>query len=125
MKSERYTDEFAAEVARLVTSARPEENKEEQAVLQPLDEPAEDFDPDSQYPTFPDQEVQASEPKAMQAPVAKVVRTPKQPTDLEKAQHAATHLPMATWCDHCVRGKAKEDVHGQVEADPKADLDLV
>ena len=45
VQCERYTEEFAKEVAQPVTTAQPEESWEEQAVLQPLEETAEETNP--------------------------------------------------------------------------------
>ena len=34
-------------------------------------------------------------------------------------------LQTAMWCNHCVRGKGKENAQGGVDADEKADMNLV
>ena len=39
-----------------------------------------------------------------EARAAKVRRAPKGPTQLEKEQHEALHLPYMDWCGRCVRG---------------------
>ena len=39
------------------------------------------------------------------------VPRPAMPTADEIARHNLTHLPSATWCEHCVRGKGKEAAH--------------
>eukprot|EP00434_Breviolum_minutum_P036168 symbB.v1.2.032038.t1/scaffold3793.1/size50245/2 len=39
------------------------------------------------------------------------VPKPPMPTAKEVARHNLTHLPSATWCEHCVRGKGKEAAH--------------
>ena len=39
------------------------------------------------------------------------VPKPPMPTAEEVARHNLTHLPSATWCEHCVRGKGKEAAH--------------
>ena len=43
------------------------------------------------------------------------VRTPAQPTQAEREEHELTHFPYRSWCDHCVRGRAKDDPHRTVK----------
>ena len=43
------------------------------------------------------------------------VRKPVQPTQAEREEHELTHFPYRTWCDHCVRGRAKDDPHRTVK----------
>ena len=38
-------------------------------------------------------------------------RAPKGPTQLEREQHEATHLPYRDWCAHCVRGAGNKTPH--------------
>ena len=60
---------------------------------------------------------------------AKVVHPPKEPTEQERAEHEATHLPYAKWCVHCVMGRgigrrheAKKD--GENPGDPVVQFDF-
>ena len=39
------------------------------------------------------------------------VNTPKQPTAQERELHNLTHLPYKTWCETCLRSKARPDRH--------------
>ena len=48
---------------------------------------------------------------AEEARVPKVRRAPKGPTQLEREQHEATHLPFRDWCAHCVRGAGNKTPH--------------
>ena len=41
----------------------------------------------------------------------KVARGPRAPSAGEKEKHEASHLPHEVWCDHCVRGRSREDAH--------------
>ena len=36
---------------------------------------------------------------------------PKMPSKKTQAEHDKTHLPFASWCRHCVRGKGQEMSH--------------
>ena len=42
---------------------------------------------------------------------AKVRRVPKGPTQREREEHEATHIPYRSWCKHCVRGRAPNRPH--------------
>ncbi len=42
-------------------------------------------------------------------------RTPGQPSKAEREAHNLTHCPPRSWCDHCVRGQAKDDAHVTVK----------
>ncbi len=44
----------------------------------------------------------------------KAVRSPKRPSLKEVEEHELTHCPYRAWCDHCVRGQAKDDAHPAV-----------
>jgi len=46
-----------------------------------------------------------------EARAPKVRRAPKGPTQLEREQHEATHLPYRDWCAHCVRGAGNKTPH--------------
>ena len=46
-----------------------------------------------------------------EAEVPRAVRSPKRPTAKEVEDHELTHCPPRSWCEHCVRGQAKDDQH--------------
>ena len=50
------------------------------------------------------------------APVV-VASSPKEPTQQERDEHEATHLPYRSWCKHCVRGRGRSEAHRQLQAD--------
>ncbi len=54
----------------------------------------------------------------------RVARTPGQPTKTEREQHELTHCPPRSWCDHCMKGQAKDDSHVSVSGD-LAESDVV
>ena len=43
-----------------------------------------------------------------EARVPKIRRAPRGPTQLEREQHEALHLPYRDWCGHCVRGAGEK-----------------
>ena len=49
-----------------------------------------------------------------QAEKVRQVRTPRQPTKTEVEEHDLTHCPPRSWCEHCMRGQAKDDAHVKV-----------
>ena len=46
-----------------------------------------------------------------EARVPKIRRAPRGPTQLEREQHEALHLPYRDWCGHCVRGAGEKTPH--------------
>ena len=44
-----------------------------------------------------------------------VARSPQSPTKQEREEHNVSHLPFRSWCEHCVKGKSKEDAHRRKE----------
>ncbi len=44
----------------------------------------------------------------------KAVRSPAKPSQKEIDVHELTHCPYRAWCEHCVRGQAKDDGHRAV-----------
>ena len=46
-----------------------------------------------------------------EARAPKIRRAPRGPTQLEREQHEATHLPYRDWCAHCVRGSGESTPH--------------
>ncbi|CAE7337188.1 unnamed protein product [Symbiodinium sp. CCMP2592] len=50
-------------------------------------------------------------------------KTKKIPDTVSKAEfdeHMLTHLPMRSWCDHCMHGKVREDAHSAREPSGRA-----
>ncbi len=47
----------------------------------------------------------------------KAVRSPRKPTPKEVEDHELTHCPYRQWCEHCVRGQAKDDPHRSMTAE--------
>eukprot|EP00971_Amphidinium_carterae_P312188 6205189-Amphidinium_carterae.1 len=46
------------------------------------------------------------------------MKVPTAPSDEERRYHNLTHYPYKEWCEHCVRGRGREDRHQtQREAD--------
>eukprot|EP00971_Amphidinium_carterae_P156566 3103513-Amphidinium_carterae.1 len=46
------------------------------------------------------------------------MKVPIAPSDEERRYHNLTHYPYKEWCEHCVRGRGREDRHHtQREAD--------
>lgn len=56
-----------------------------------------------------------------------VPAAPYIPTRQEKLEHEVTHFPYRTWCEHCIKGKAKSNPHmyesGRVDGIPVIGLD--
>ena len=38
----------------------------------------------------------------------RVARGPREPTSQERALHEITHIPLRTWCRHCMWGRSKD-----------------
>ena len=51
------------------------------------------------------------------APKTWVAPSPKEPTQQEREEHEATHLPYRSWCKHCVRGRGRSEAHRELQAD--------
>ena len=47
----------------------------------------------------------------------RTVRSPARPTSKDVEEHDLTHCPYRAWCDHCVRGQAKDDSHSTVKGE--------
>ena len=46
-------------------------------------------------------------------------KSPKEPTKVEKEEHERTHCPYRSWCEHCVRTRARNGRHRrQVPEEP-------
>ena len=60
------------------------------------------------------EEAEGSEEEVNRADVVrrpKPARDPGQPTRMEEEEHSMSHLPYRSWCQHCVRGKARASAH--------------
>ena len=38
-------------------------------------------------------------------------KSPKEPTNVKKEEHERTHCPYRSWCEHCVRARARNGHH--------------
>ena len=38
-------------------------------------------------------------------------KAPKEPTELERLRHEATHLPYRSWCEYCIKGRGRFRPH--------------
>jgi hypothetical protein len=47
----------------------------------------------------------------------RVARSPKRPSSKEVEDHELTHCPYRAWCEHCVKGQAKDDGHSTVKGE--------
>ena len=63
-----------------------------------------------QMPAIPEEDL--AEDVESQAPL--VARAPKTPSHTEVELHAPAHYPYRSWCEHCVKGKGKDDCHRTV-----------
>ena len=41
----------------------------------------------------------------------RIVKTPREPTAIERAEHMVTHMPQQPWCDYCVLGYGASKSH--------------
>ena len=41
----------------------------------------------------------------------KARRRPKEPTESERLEHEATHIPYRSWCEFCVKGRGRNTPH--------------
>ena len=63
-----------------------------------------------------------------QALAPRVARSPREPTSLERQLHEVTHLPMRSWCRHCMMGRSKDVYHaklGEVDDVPRMGMDYM
>ena len=60
-----------------------------------------------------------------EARVPKIRRAPRGPTQLEREQHEATHMPYRDWCAHCVRGAGESTPHKRKVVDAEAELEKI
>ena len=61
------------------------------------------------------EEVIHAEEAETQAP--RVPRAPRTPSQQEIDDHEVAHCPFRSWCEHCVRGQAKDDPHRTVASE--------
>ena len=54
------------------------------------------------------------EEEAVEAQAPRAARAPHVPSQQEIDEHDLTHCPYRAWCEHCVRGQAKDDCHRTV-----------
>ena len=52
------------------------------------------------------------QPAAIQA---RGLKFPAIPTPAEVAEHELTHLPAKPWCEHCIRGRGRDEVHRKAD----------
>ena len=72
-----------------------------------------------------DDEIQEGDPKTQKPRIA---RAPKEPTSLERAIHEVTHIPIRTWCRHCMRGRGKDVYHTRIGGEqdvPRVGMDYM
>ena len=65
-----------------------------------------------------------------EAPAARprVARSPREPTSQERALHEITHIPLRTWCRHCMRGRSKDCYHARLDGEhdvPRIGMDYM
>ena len=49
-----------------------------------------------------------------EAEVPRMMKAPGTPSQKEVEEHELTHCPFRSWCDHCVKGQAKDGRHSLV-----------
>ena len=59
------------------------------------------------------------EETGMEATAPNMLRDPPEPTQKEREEHDATHLPSRPWCRICIEARAKEQGHMRVNEDRK------
>ena len=55
---------------------------------------------------------------------SKELDKPGKPTESEVARHNLTHMPMADWCEHCIKGKGKDKDHRRLEGQERDVIQL-
>ena len=56
-----------------------------------------------------EEEEKEKEEKEGRASVGK--KAPRSPTKAEREEHARTHCPYRSWCEHCVKSRARNSPH--------------
>eukprot|EP00971_Amphidinium_carterae_P073525 1453803-Amphidinium_carterae.1 len=54
-----------------------------------------------------------------EAAEARARKQPSQPSDAEQSKHALTHTPHRDWCDHCTKGRSRQDRHVRISEEHK------
>ena len=75
---------------------------------------------DEDQPKNPDDTLQAFEEveaKGEEAIPARGLPSPTQPTRKEIQEHVLTHLPLRSWCGHCLRGRVTSLPHFRSETE--------
>ena len=42
-------------------------------------------------------------------------KVPAIPSPAEVAEHELTHMPVKPWCEHCIRGRGRDEVHSKTD----------
>jgi hypothetical protein len=86
--------------------------------IAPMDEPMPDAPPAGQEPL--EAPLAAPRPEALQRDnvqpgmaASKGLKAPALPTPAEVAEHELTHMPAKAWCERCVRGRGRDDIHSK------------
>lgn len=59
---------------------------------------------------------------AAEKPPITILRDPGCPTEAEKEEHSASHMPYRAWCPVCVQAKGKESPHRRRREDEVKEL---
>ena len=51
------------------------------------------------------------EPDRQSGSEPRVVRAPREPTQKQIEAHASTHIPHAEWCEFCMAGRGRHNLH--------------
>ena len=73
-----------------------------------------DVGKDEHNSEYKDGEVSCQPCEVEEGEAQRAVRAPYTPTQAERDEHELTHFPYRAWCDHCVKGRAKDDPHRTV-----------
>ena len=58
----------------------------------------------------------------------RIARSPREPTSHERLVHDVTHIPMRTWCKHCMKGRSRDSRHvrlPEVQEVPRVGMDYM
>ena len=62
----------------------------------------------------PEGEVQTSKPR--------IARSPSEPTSRDRDFHEVLHIPLRSWCKHCIMGRGKDCYHMRLDEKSEADF---
>ena len=62
----------------------------------------------------PEGEVQTSKPR--------IARSPSEPTSRDRELHEVLHIPLRSWCKHCMMGRGKDCYHMRLDGKSEADF---